>query len=127
MQAVCLHHPDGACGYRFDYKGQSICIMTDHEAGETAIDERICEVIAGSDIVIIDGMYTDGEYPPLKGYGHSSWQAALDICMRANVKVPVLFHHHPNRLDEQLDEIKLQAQKIHPKCLIAFDGMELSP
>ncbi len=45
------------------------------------------------------------------------------------MKTPVIFHHDPRRTDDELDEIGLAAQQIHPRTIVAAeDGAQtLSP
>jgi len=122
-----LNHPGGACGYRFDYRGKSICIITDHEHGNPEIDAALPDFVRGADIMIYDAMFTDEEYERFKGWGHSTWQKAVELAKAADVKVPVLFHHDPCRSDDELDEIGMAAQGVYPATLVASEGMILKP
>jgi phosphoribosyl 1,2-cyclic phosphodiesterase len=119
IRTIRLNHPGGACGYRFDFKGKSICIITDHEHGDPDVDAALPAFVEGADIMIYDAMYTDAEYEKFKGWGHSTWQKAVELAKTANVKTPVLFHHDPTRSDEALDEIGLAAKAVHPGTLVA--------
>ena len=91
-----LNHPDRAVGYRIEYRGKSICYLTDHEHGNMKIYSQLVEFIYNSDIVIYDATYTDAEYLEHIGWGHSTWQEGVRICNDANVKTYVAFHHDPN-------------------------------
>jgi len=122
-----LNHPGGACGYRFDYRGKSICIITDHEHGNPEIDAALPDFVRGADIMIYDAMFTDEEYERFKGWGHSTWQKAVELAKAADVRVPVLFHHDPCRSDDELDEIGMAAQGVYPATLVASEGMILKP
>ncbi|WP_305986442.1 MBL fold metallo-hydrolase [Roseibium sp. MMSF_3544] len=127
VSTIKLNHPGGACGYRFDYNGKSICIITDHEHGDPDVDARLPDFVRGADVMIYDAMFTDEEYPSFKGWGHSTWQKAVELAKDANVKTPVLFHHDPRRSDDELDEIGLAAQDAYPGTLVASEGMVLKP
>lgn len=127
IRTMRLNHPGGACGYRFDYKNKSICIITDHEHGQPEIDEALPNFVRDADVMIYDAMYTDDEYDCFKGWGHSTWQKAVELAKNANVKTPVLFHHDPRRTDDELDEIGLAAQEAYPGTLVASEGMVLRP
>ncbi|WP_422024499.1 MBL fold metallo-hydrolase [Roseibium sp.] len=127
IRTIRLNHPGGACGYRFDFKGRSICIITDHEHGDPDIDAALPAFVEGADVMIYDAMYTDAEYEKFKGWGHSTWQKAVELAKIAKVKTPVLFHHDPTRSDEDLDEIGLAAKAAHPGTLVASEGMILAP
>ena len=43
----------------------------------------------------------------------------------ARVKTLVLFHHHPEHSDEELDEILRRARDELPSVEIAHEGLEL--
>ena len=58
-----------------------------------------------ADVMVYDSAYTDEEYPKFKGWGHSTWQEALKIAEKANVKNTFLFHHDPSHNDERMDQI----------------------
>ncbi len=71
-------------------------------------------------------MFSDEEYPNYVGWGHSTWQEALKLASRVNVARPVLFHHDPNRTDDDLDELARQAEARHGGALVAREGMLLT-
>ncbi|WP_417667233.1 MBL fold metallo-hydrolase [Roseibium sp.] len=127
ISTVRLHHPGGACGYRFDYQGKSIAIITDHEHGDPDVDANVKRFVAGVDIMIYDAMFTDAEYPTYEGWGHSTWQKAVELAAEVGVKTPVLFHHDPRRTDDELDEIGKAAAEAFPGTLVAREGMLLVP
>ncbi len=100
-----LNHPNGACGYRVEYKGHAIAIVTDTEHYEGKVDENVLKLAKDADIMVYDSAYTDEEYPKFKGWGHSTWQEALKVAEAANVTKTVLFHHDPSHDDNYMDEI----------------------
>jgi len=120
-----LNHPGGATGYRFRHAGHSLCVITDHEHGNPEIDEAVERFVLGADIMVYDAMYTDAEYPSRIGWGHSTWQKALDLAERAEVKVPVIMHHDPSRTDDALDAIGEEMRARCPAALVAREGAEL--
>lgn len=127
VQTMRLNHPGGACGYRIEYGGKVICVITDHEHGNADIDAKLPAFVEGADVMVYDAMYTDAEYETYVGWGHSTWQKAVELAKAANVKVPVLFHHDPRRTDDQLDEIGREADKAYPGTLVAREGLVLTP
>jgi len=127
IRTIKLNHPGGACGYRFEFHGKSICIITDHEHGDPAVDAALPDFVKGTDVMIYDAMFTDDEYLTYKGWGHSTWQKAVELAKAGEVKTPVLFHHDPRRSDDELDEIGLAAQYAYPGTLVAREGMVLRP
>lgn len=127
VAAVPLCHPDGSVAYRLDHGGRRIVFATDHEHGNDAYDRRLVEFSRGADYLIYDATYGESEYESLrKGWGHSTWYAGIAIAREAGVGSLVLFHHHPEHTDDQLDEIQRVAEKEMPTAVVAREGMELS-
>lgn len=148
-----LNHPVATLGYRFTYEGSSICTLYDHEPfrnvfptdpkhpdydgaaaeeGEHAAAEenaRIREFICDADLVIHDSQYTLSEYrQKFTGWGHTSYEAAINMAHQARVKHLLLFHHDPLRGDDELDELlhgyrAMVAGKTAMKVEMACEGM----
>ena len=122
-----LRHPGGATGYRIEYRGNSICYVTDTEHEPGTDDENVVRLIEGADIVIYDAMFTEAELPRHRGWGHSTWEAGARLCRAAGVKTYVLFHHAPERDDEALREIEAAARRMFAGSVMACEGLVLSP
>lgn len=120
-----LNHPNGACGYRIEFDGRSVCYITDTEHKPGSIDQRVVDLVAGADIMIYDSTYTDDEYPRFAGWGHSTWQEALRVADAANVKTCVIFHHDPSHDDVFMDNVSANAQSVRPGTVVAREGMVL--
>ena len=127
LRTAPMNHPNGATGYRIDYRSKSICYVTDteHVVGEP--DHNILDLIEGSDITIYDCMYTDEEFADHLGWGHSSWEEGLRLCEAAGVKQFVIFHHDPDHDDDFLDAIAEQAARLRPGTVVAHEGLVLRP
>jgi phosphoribosyl 1,2-cyclic phosphodiesterase len=127
-----LNHPILCLGYRFEYEGKSFVTAYDHESfrnvfptdpadpsydeaaaieGEAAAaeeNEKVSRFCMGADLLVHDTQYTAKEYLQGKmGFGHSSYEYAINAAHRARVKRLVLFHHDPNRTDAELQELEL--------------------
>lgn len=122
-----LNHPDGATGYRIDYDGRSICYITDTEHPKEGLDARIVALIQDADIVIYDATYNDDDYPAHLGWGHSTWEAGLALCERANAGTLVVFHHAPERTDAELRALDQVINLRRPGSVVAREGMVLKP
>jgi len=55
-------------------------------------------------------MYTGTEYMNHRGWGHSSYRDAVEFAIAAEVETLVLFHHEPDRSD---DELEAQLELCH--------------
>ncbi len=132
-----LNHPILCLGYRFEYQGRSIVTAYDTEPfrnvfptdpndasydeyaaveGEQAAkeeNEKLIRFFQDADILIHDCQYTQKEYESSKlGWGHSSYEHAINSAIKANVKKLVMFHHDPNRSDEQIKELEATYQGL---------------
>ena len=127
VRALELHHPGGALGYRVDFAGHSV-VYTDIEHG-SPVDARLADFARGTDVLIYDAMYTPEEYagsPGKVGWGHSTWEAAVQAAQAADAETLVLFHHDPERDDVALRALERRAQRKRPGTLAAREGMTLS-
>ena len=125
-----LNHPILCLGYRFEYQGKSIIAAFDYEPfrnffpvdpsdpgyseevakeGELAAaeeNEKILNFFRGADILIHDAQYTTAEYTAHIGWGHSSFDQAVNSAVNAGAKRLVLFHHDPAHTDAQLEQLE---------------------
>lgn len=126
VETIALNHPNGAVGYRFRSGGKTLVTITDHEHGNPDIDAAVEDFVRGADVMIYDGMFDDSEYAAHVGWGHSTWQEGITLAQRAGVKIPVIFHHHPDRTDDQLDAYAEEAERRFPGALFARQGLDIS-
>jgi phosphoribosyl 1,2-cyclic phosphodiesterase len=122
-----LNHPNGCVGYRVNFRGNSVCYVTDTEHIPGRTDEKLHAFLSGADVLIYDCMYTDAEFDHYRGYGHSTWEEGVRLCEAAGVKRLVIFHHRPGRHDEELRKIEADAQARFPGAVVARTGLELVP
>jgi len=126
VASMPLSHPDGSVAYRVSHGDRSLVYATDHEHGIEAVDRALVAFCRDADYLIYDATYMEAEYESLrKGWGHSTWYAAVNAARNATVKTLILFHHHPEHTDTQLDEIERIARLELPTALVAREGMEL--
>ncbi len=124
LQTAPLNHPEGATGYRVNYRGKSLCYVTDTEHKPGELDANILHLIRGADLVIYDCTYTDEEYPRFWGWGHSTWQEGVRLCNAAGVKQLAVFHHDPSHDDAFMETISLQLEQLRPGGgFVAKEGM----
>jgi len=131
VRAVDLQHPGGCLGYRVEYRGRSVVYFTDVEF-HPAVDPRAVEFARGADLFVCDAMYTRDEYEgragaPKVGWGHSTWEAAVEAADAAQAKTLVVFHHDPTRSDEALDGFMDTVRRRRPEAIPATEGMFIEP
>ena len=135
VRTKLLNHPGRCLGYRIDYKGRSICYITDNELDLEDSNfynpfyvKRLIEFIHGCDVLITDTTYTDEEYPSHVGWGHSCVSRVVDLADRAQVKTLYLFHHDPDQSDDDIDakfesaKKQLRQRKSKTVCLAPREG-----
>ena len=126
VTSMPLSHPDGSVAYRISHGNRSLVYATDHEHGIEEVDRALVAFCRDADYLIYDATYMEAEYESLrKGWGHSTWYAAVNAARNATVKTLILFHHHPEHTDTQLDEMERIARLELPTALVAREGMEL--
>lgn len=126
LRTAALNHPDGATGYRIEFRGRALAYVTDTEHVPGTPDRNVLGLIDGADTLVYDCMYTDEEYErSYVGWGHSTWQEAVRLCKAARVKRLVVFHHDPDHDDERMDAIGREVAAALPGAVVARDGLEL--
>jgi phosphoribosyl 1,2-cyclic phosphodiesterase len=120
-----LNHPDPVYGYRLEHAGQSIVYATDTEHF-SCVDPTLRKLASGADILVYDAQYTPEEYPTKVGWGHSTWQAGVELARAAAVPQLVMFHHDPMRTDDQLAAIEAAARAALHGTVAAREGLVLS-
>ncbi|MSP51520.1 MAG: MBL fold metallo-hydrolase [Alphaproteobacteria bacterium] len=121
-----LNHPEGATGYRIEYRGKSVCYVTDTEHVIGKPDENVLGLIEGADLVIYDSTYTDKEFPNRVGWGHSTWQEGVRLCQAANVKTLAIFHHDPDHEDLFMEQLERLARMTWQGAIVAREHMRFN-
>lgn len=120
-----LNHPGGNLGYRVECDGRSVVYATDVEHG-CEKDKALVEFARDADMLIIDAMYTEDEYRGRKGsakigWGHSTWESAVETANASNAKQLVLFHHETTRDDAEMDRFVEEVRKHRPETIAAVE------
>ncbi len=91
--------------------------LNPEQAKEIAADGQagLAQFLHGSDILILDAQYTDGEYKNHIGWGHSSISSAVSLALEAEIQTLVLFHHDPHHDDEKVDAMLESARELAAK------------
>jgi phosphoribosyl 1,2-cyclic phosphodiesterase len=113
VSAIAVRHPGGALGYRFttgNADGRALVYVSDNELSQEArYDDapgwrgKLVEFVRGASVLVHDSMYTAGEYSTFVGWGHSTQDQAVELALDADVERLVLFHHRPERSDDEVD------------------------
>jgi phosphoribosyl 1,2-cyclic phosphodiesterase len=123
---VVMNHPVVNLGYRIESGGKSLFFTGDHEpfhnphppgrpehaARQAAIalqQARIDAAMQGVDALLVDCSYTIEEYPAKLGWGHGTFDAALEMALRVGARALYCTHHEPTRSDDELEAVFAQA------------------
>ena len=118
------NHPGGAYGYRLERNGKVFVFCTDVEHGDE-IDENVVRLAEGADLLIHEAQYTTEELKDKKGWGHSSYEQAIQVAEMAGVKQLAITHHDPDHDDEFLTKMEKQCQQRFKDCFLAREKMEI--
>lgn len=148
VRVSCLEqpHPGRSFAYSFEHDGKKVVYATDSELDLLLMDpdvaerqpdalrrlpEHIVRFVAGADLLIADGQYTDAEYGRKKGWGHARANTVVDLAVQAHVRNCAIFHHDPMHSDDLVEQ-KVQAARQraaqHGSSVTIFgarEGLEL--
>lgn len=141
VRTINVRHPGGALGFRVQpvqASDRSLVFIPDNELdrfGDQADDaptrQALVEFARGARVLVHDAMYTGAEYMDHRGWGHSSYRDAVEFAIEAEVETLVLFHHDPERTDDNLQEqLELCRQMVRERggsvmVVAAAEGMEV--
>jgi phosphoribosyl 1,2-cyclic phosphodiesterase len=113
IRAAASPHPNDCVNYRVDGPFGAFVYATDRES--PGADEAFAAFCDGADLLIHDAQYTPDEYegrngPCFKGRGHSTYRMAVDAALDGRVGRLALFHHDPDRSDEDIDRLWTDAR-----------------
>jgi ribonuclease BN (tRNA processing enzyme) len=137
IEMLPVLHPGGALGFRLYAPGDSsprLVYIPDNElASPAAYDspadwhERLVAFARDAAILVHDATFTAAEYETHRGWGHSRYDDALSLAFDAHVERLVLFHHSPDRADDDLDAEVERLRRTNPpfEIIAAREGMVL--
>lgn len=109
VDALRVRHAAHTYGYRISAGEARLAFIPDNElrGGHYPVAEgwydELVRFLDGVDVLFHDAMYTSQEYEAHVGWGHSSFEDAVTLAERAGVRRLYLFHHAPERSDDELD------------------------
>jgi phosphoribosyl 1,2-cyclic phosphodiesterase len=110
VRAALVCHPGPTVGYRVEDDTGSMAFLPDHEpmlaCSRFADSPEWCsglDIAEGVDLLLHDAQYSDAEYAPRVGWGHSTLDHASAFARLAKVRWFMPFHHDPAHDDDMLD------------------------
>ena len=114
VEAREIPHKGGrTIGYRVSDGRSAVAYVTDHcptalgpgPNGWGEYHSSALELAAGADVLIHDAQLLAEEVPAQAAFGHAAAEYAIELGRRAGAGQVVLFHHQPDRTDDELDQI----------------------
>lgn len=122
------HPQNGVMAYKISYKDKSVVYSTDRE-GYIGGDKKLARFARNCNLLIHDAQYTEEDYSstisPKQGFGHSTFDMALDIQKQAHAKLLAFFHLEPSYTDEKMMAIENEYKSKEPNCFVAKEGLEI--
>jgi phosphoribosyl 1,2-cyclic phosphodiesterase len=135
VRMLQTNHPGGGTAFRVEADGHSVVYMTDNELDPpvtpTTTHAEFVDFCRDADVLIHDATYLDQEMVTRRGWGHSSILQACTLAVDASVQRLVLFHHDPERTDDELDQIAEQSSEWLRRGhrvvegIVAYEGLSL--
>jgi len=129
VRAARVLHPAPCLAYRIEADGRALVYATDTEDPFSGRENPVIGLAKDADTLIHDAQYLERDFKP--SWGHSTIDTAIDVALRAGVRRLVLYHHDPDRPDDALDLIGVEAQeRAHAsdpglEVVVAKEGLEL--
>ena len=130
------HKGGRSLGYRVSSGGASVAYVSDHSPtswgpgpdGLGARHDNVLELARGADVMIHDAQHRAAQFPEVEFLGHASPEYCVELAREAGVRTLVLFHHAPDRTDDEVDEILADARVLAGDDLVvhaAHEGLVL--
>lgn len=124
-----VHPQDGVMIYKIAYKGKTLVYATDKECYFGG-DKVFIKFAKNCDLLIHDTQYTTEDYlnpyAPKQGYGHSTFDMAIEVMKQAKAKKLAFFHFDPSYNDVKLSKIKEHYTSTNKNIYVPYEGMEIS-
>ncbi|GGZ91875.1 MBL fold metallo-hydrolase [Algibacter mikhailovii] len=125
VRVIKQSHPGDSFGYRLEDNDKSLVVCTDIEHGES-VNQDIVAFCKDADLLVHDGQYTKEELLTRRGWGHSSYDQAIEVAEQAGVKKLIITHHDPEHNDVFLSKMEKACQARFSNCMLAREGMEIT-
>ncbi|HOX28370.1 MAG TPA: MBL fold metallo-hydrolase [bacterium] len=118
-----MKHPQDDIGFSIEENGKKVVYSGDTEHSLGGDHASFIAFMKNADMLIFDAQYTPEEYKSRIGWGHSSFEVAVEVAKEAGVKKLVLFHHEPTHDDAFIERIEAQTREMFENTVAAREGM----
>lgn len=127
VRAADVAHKGGrTLGYRIEDSSGAVAYFPDH-CPTLGYSDEARALVAGADVLLHDAQFLAAERTIGTQYGHATVGEAITVATEGQVKRLVLFHHSPDRTDDQLDEIAASREVAEAamSVVVAREGDEI--
>lgn len=118
-------HPGGVKLFRLSAEGKSVVFATDCTMTE-ALYPQVVAFAGGCDLLLCDGQYSDEEFIPRAGFGHTTWKTAARLGKDCGAALTRIIHHDPTHTDEMLDAAASEIHALNGSAEFAREGETFS-
>lgn len=134
VTALDIPHGGGRTfGFRVSDESGTVAYLSDHSPSDLgpgpdglgAIHPTACALAADADVLLHDAQHLARELTTRPAYGHATVEYALGLAAAAGVGSLVLYHHDPERSDQELDAIADSVRRGPQRARVAVEGETL--
>ncbi len=131
VEAREIPHKGGrTIGYRVSDGHSAVAYVTDHcptalgpgPDGWGEYHDGALELAAGADVLVHDAQLLAEEVAAQAAFGHAAADYAVALAGRAGARQVVLFHHKPDRTDDELDRLARRFAGSPVPVAVAAEG-----
>jgi len=124
----CRNHPGwGVLAFRVELDGRSLVYASDIEGSGDDGGKRLAAFCRDCDVLIHDAQYLPAEYHgrdgDRRGYGHSTFEMACDLALRARARRLLLYHFNPEHDDGLVARVERAARTMFSAAAAAREGL----
>ncbi|RMH70025.1 MAG: MBL fold metallo-hydrolase [Gemmatimonadetes bacterium] len=112
VEQIRVDHPGDCYAYLIKEGETAILFATDHEARDNEINKNLIEKGKNVNLLLHDAQLTPAEYQQKIGWGHSSYPNAVENARQMGAKKLMLISHDPDRTDNEMDQIVMDANRL---------------
>lgn len=128
IHKTTAHPKNGSYSIKVQYKNKAVVYATDKES-YIGCDKKFIEFAHGCDVLIHDAQYTHQDYIspilPKQGFGHSTFNMAIETAKFAKAKKLFFFHYDPNYDDGILDMLEKEFCTNNDNIEFAKENLEI--
>ncbi len=112
VQAQLVPHGRAASSLlRVSERDQTLAYLPDVSYPDDQALQELAANLRGVHTLIHNAMYLPEEAEKARQFGQSSWKDAARVAELAGARRLVLFHHDPDRVDDEVDAIRESAER----------------